>query len=198
MAQKTFYDVLGVSKKATQDEIKKAFRKLAVKYHPDAGGDEEKFKEISEAYETLSDEKKRKDYDTMLQFGGIPGAGAANGYTYTNMGGNWADMFTNMRNGDGAFGGFDFSSIFGGATNAARRPMRGGDLTLDINLTFDEAFAGVSRDVSFNVPSSGELPYPQGDSPFDKRLRLSRQRPRRFPRGQPLGDLADQTVRQLG
>ncbi len=74
---KNFYDVLGVQKNASDQEIKKAFRKLAQKYHPDAGGDEAKFKEISEAYETLSDPKKRKEYDQMLMFGGIPGAAAA-------------------------------------------------------------------------------------------------------------------------
>jgi curved DNA-binding protein len=74
MPQKTYYDILGVSREASADEIKKAFRKLAVKYHPDAGGDESKFKEISEAYDTLSDDKKRKQYDQMLMFGGIPGA----------------------------------------------------------------------------------------------------------------------------
>ena len=76
MAQKTFYDVLGVKRDASEKEIKSAFRKLAQKYHPDAGGDENKFKEISEAYETLSDEKKRKEYDQMLMFGGMPGGGA--------------------------------------------------------------------------------------------------------------------------
>ncbi len=159
MAQKTFYDVLGVKKDASADEIKKAFRKLAVKYHPDAGGDEQKFKEISEAYETLSDETKRKQYDQMLMFGGMPGSGyGSGGYSYTtNVGGNWADMFNNMRNGDGAFGGFDFSTIFGGAAGAqARRPMRGGDLTLAISLTAEEALKGVSREVSYMVPSSGE------------------------------------------
>lgn len=154
MAQKTFYDVLGVKKDASADEIKKAFRKLAVKYHPDAGGDEKKFKEISEAYETLSDDKKRKEYDMMLQFGGMPGGGA--NYTYNGTNVNWADMFTNMRNGDGAFGGFDFSSIFGGAAQQARRPMRGGDLTMSISLTPEEAFNGTSREVSYAVPSTGE------------------------------------------
>ena len=71
--KKTYYDILGVKRDATQDEIRKAFRKLAAKYHPDAGGDEKKFKEISEAYTTLSDEKKRKEYDQLLMFGGIPG-----------------------------------------------------------------------------------------------------------------------------
>lgn len=154
MAQKTFYDVLGVGKNATADEIKKAFRKLAVKYHPDAGGDEQKFKEISEAYETLSDEKKRKEYDTMLQFGGMPGGGS---YQYTNMGGNWADMFSNIRNGDGAFSGFDFSTIFNGAAaGAARRQVRGGDLKFELNLNFEDAFAGTSREVSYTIPSTSE------------------------------------------
>lgn len=163
MAQRTFYDVLGVKKDATADEIKKAFRKLAVKYHPDAGGDEQKFKEISEAYETLSDEKKRREYDQMLMFGGIPGGGygaPGGGYSYTtNVGGNWSDIFNNVRSGDGAFGAnFDFSQIFGGAAGAsqARRSMRGGDLTLTISLTPEEAFKGTSRDVSYMVPSSGE------------------------------------------
>ena len=156
MAQRTFYDVLGVKKDASADEIKKAFRKLAVKYHPDAGGDEQKFKEISEAYETLGDEKKRREYDQMLMFGGMSGGGAG-GYSYsTNVGGNWADMFTNMRGGDG-FGGFDFSTIFGGAAGQqARRSMRGSDLTLTISLTPEEAFKGTKRDVSYMVPSTGE------------------------------------------
>lgn len=162
MAQKNFYDVLGVKKDASTDDIRKAFRKLAVKYHPDRGGDEQKFKEVSEAYETLSDEKKRREYDQMLQFGGIPGAGFGGngGYTTytTNVGGDWSDVFNNIRNGDGAFGGgFDFSSIFGGmGAQQARRPQRGGDLTLSIDLTFDEAFKGTTREVSFMVPSSGE------------------------------------------
>ena len=92
--KKNFYDVLGVSKNASEEEIRKAFRKLAAKYHPDAGGDEKKFKEISEAYTTLSDEKKRKEYDQMLMFGGIPGAdfGGSGGrnrtYTYTTCPGH--------------------------------------------------------------------------------------------------------------
>ena len=72
-----YYDILGVKRDASDDDIKRAFRKLAAKYHPDAGGDEQKFKEVSEAYTTLSDPKKRREYDQMLMFGGIgiiPGA----------------------------------------------------------------------------------------------------------------------------
>ena len=115
MAQKTFYDVLGVKRDASEKEIKSAFRKLAQKYHPDAGGDENKFKEISEAYETLSDEKKRKEYDQMLMFGGMPGGGAGGAYTYTGGAGagGWSDIFSSIFNGDGAFGG-DWGQGFGG------------------------------------------------------------------------------------
>lgn len=167
MAKKNFYDVLGVKRDASADDIKKAFRKLAQKYHPDAGGDEQKFKEVSEAYETLSDAKKRKEYDQMLMFGGIPDAGfggdggRGRGYTTytTNVGGDWGDIFDNMRSGDGAFGGFDFSSIFGGGgagRGAAQRTTKGSDLTMGIDVTFDEAFNGATRKVSFKVPSTGE------------------------------------------
>ena len=122
-----YYETLGVGKQATADEIKKSYRQLANKYHPDLNKDNEeaaqKFKEISEAYTTLSDPQKRKEYDQLLMFGGIPGAdfGGSGGrnrtYTYTTgaNGADWSEIFDNIRNGDGAFGGFDFSSIFGGA-----------------------------------------------------------------------------------
>ena len=105
-AGKTFYDILGVSKSASDKEIKSAFRKLAQKYHPDAGGDEAKFKEISEAYETLSDEKKRKEYDQMLMFGGMPGAGGAYGGGYGAGAGasGWGDIFDSIFSGNGAWG----------------------------------------------------------------------------------------------
>ena len=165
-SNRNYYDILGVKRDATQDDIKKAFRKLAAKYHPDAGGDEKKFAEVSEAYTTLSDEKKRKEYDQMLLFGGIPGAdfggsgGRNRGYSYTtNMGGDWQDIFENIRSGDGAFSGFDFSSLFGGAAGgraASSRPTKGGDLTLEISVGADAAFRGTQRKVTYTVPSTGE------------------------------------------
>ena len=168
MAGKNYYDILGVKRDATQDDIKKAFRKLAAKYHPDTGGDEAKFKEVSEAYTTLSDPAKRKEYDQLLMFGGIPGAdfggsGGRNrgGYTYTGNGGDWSEIFENIRSGDGAFGGFDFSSIFGGQPGGgarSNRPTKGGDLTMTIEVTAEEAFKGAQRKVSYTIPSSGEVP----------------------------------------
>ena len=154
MPSKNFYDVLGVKRNATQEEIKKAFRKLAAKYHPDAGGDEAKFKEVSEAYNTLSEPEKRKEYDQMLQFGGIPGfGGPSGGRTYTtNVDMDWSSIFNNIRGGDG----FDFSSIFGGGAGASPRPMRGEDLNVSIEIPFDDAFAGTTRKVTYRVPSTGE------------------------------------------
>ena len=166
MATQNYYDILGVKRDATQDEIKKAFRKLAAKYHPDAGGDEKKFAEVSEAYTTLSDEKKRKEYDQMLLFGGIPGAdfggsgGRGRGYGYSTVnGGDWQDIFDNIRSGDGAFSGFDFSQIFGGGAAgraANNRPSKGGDLTMTIEVSAEEAFKGTQRKVTYTVPSTGE------------------------------------------
>ena len=156
---KTFYDVLGVKRDASKSDIQKAFRKLAAKYHPDRGGDEAKFKEISEAYNTLSDDKKRQEYDQMLAFGGIPGGGFGGrqgGFTYTTNvnGANFADFFSGFGGGAGAgASGFDFADIFGGR---ASRPVAGSDLTMSVNVSFDEAFKGTSRKATYRVPSTGE------------------------------------------
>lgn len=159
--KQNYYDILGVKRDAAQDDIKKAFRKLAAKYHPDAGGDEQKFKEVSEAYTTLSDPDKRKEYDQLLMFGGIPGAdfGGSGGRARGGYTGDWSDIFENIRSGEGAFSGFDFSSIFGGGAGAgarANRPTKGGDLTMTIEVTAQEAFSGAQRKVSYTIPSSGE------------------------------------------
>lgn len=150
MAQQDYYETLGVSKSASEDEIKKAFRKLAVKYHPDKeGGDEAKFKEINEAYEVLKDKQKRQRYD---QFGHA-GVGEANGGGFSG----------NPFEGFGGFGGqgveFDFggglgdifSQFFGGSTGAQRGPRRGRDVETSINLTFEEAVFGVEKNISLNL-----------------------------------------------
>lgn len=158
-SSKSFYDVLGVSKNASDKDIKTAFRKLAQKYHPDRGGDEAKFKEISEAYDTLSNPEKRKEYDMMLQFGGIPGQG---GYTYAGGAGgpSMADIFGSMFRGEGVGGaygadaaGFDFSDMFGGGRARARK---GSDLKATIDVSFDEALHGARRSVTHRIPSTGE------------------------------------------
>ena len=152
---KSFYDVLGVSKDASEAEIKKAFRSLAVKCHPDSGGDEEKFKEISEAYETLSHPDKRREYDQMLQFGGIPGQGMPGGYTYAGGaapgGAGWGDIFDNIFRGEGAFNA-DWGQGFGGRT----RPRRGSDLSLSVDVSAEDAFRGVTHKVTYRIPSTGE------------------------------------------
>ena len=115
-----YYKTLGVSRDATTDEIKKAFRKLAREHHPDAGGSEAKFKEINEAYEVLSDEKKRKLYD---QYGTanerqIPFGGGMGGNMGDFFGGlDWSEILDRIRKGEGAFGTeWDIGDIFGGAT----------------------------------------------------------------------------------
>jgi molecular chaperone DnaJ len=141
------YKTLGVSKKATEEEIKKAYRKLARKYHPDRNpGDkeaEEKFKELSAAHDVLSDPEKRKEYDAGGMFGGFGGGQGPFG-----QGGGQA----------GGFGGsFDFGDIFGSVFNrgggrAQPRQVRGRDLETEVQLSFDEAINGAQ--VSVTVPKS--------------------------------------------
>lgn len=138
---KDYYEVLGVQKNASKDEIKKAFRTLAGKYHPDKKtGDEAKFKEVSEAYSVLGDEKKRAEYDAYgRSYSGAAGAGQGFG------GFNWNDM--------GGFGGqgveFDLGDIFEGFGFGGGRAKqsRGRDISIDIELTFKESVEGTKRKV---------------------------------------------------
>lgn len=138
---RNYYDILGVAKSASEDEIKKAFRKLAQKYHPDKKeGDEAKFKEISEAYTVLSDKKKRAEYDTYGKtFAGGAPQGGFGGFDFSGF-----DGF--QQNGQ-AFE-FDlgdiFGEFFGGGGGRARR---GRDISIDIELTFKESIFGAERRV---------------------------------------------------
>ena len=145
-----YYEVLGVAKTASQDEIKRSYRKLARKYHPDANPDdpkaEEKFKEVSSAYEVLSDAEKRKMYDAGPSFFGQGGQGAGGFRGYQGgqpVGGEWADLFGNLFGGGlGGFGGG-----FGGA-GRQQRGMRGQDLSVAVRLSFDDALKGVTTKIS--------------------------------------------------
>lgn len=139
---KNYYDILGVDKKASKEEVKKAFRTLAQKHHPDKGGDEAVFKEITEAYSTLSDDKKRREYDSYGQTfnGGGPGAGGFGGFDPSQFGG---------------FGGggveFDLNDLFGGFGDifggGRQRAKRGRDISIDIEVSFKESVLGGSRSV---------------------------------------------------
>lgn len=163
-----YYKTLGVPRTATADEIKKAFRKLARTHHPDAGGDEAKFKELNEAYEVLSDDKKRKLYD---QYGtanenhipqqGWRGGGSVNVEDiFGGAGGgfgSWADILESIRHGEGAFGtDWDFNDMSGFGGGRQPRPRNGQDMNVTLNVTFDEAFKGTEKRVTVRVPGRGE------------------------------------------
>jgi len=143
--KRDYYEVLGVGKGATDAEIKKAYRGLAKKYHPDVNpGDKEaeaKFKEVNEAYEVLSDADKKAKYDQYGHAAFDPAAGAGGGY-----------------GGFGGFGGFDvdlgdiFGSFFGGGSSQQRRngPQRGDDIEVSVTISFEEAVFGCKKDISFS------------------------------------------------
>lgn len=138
---KDYYSILGIDKKASQDDIKKAFRKLAHKYHPDkSGGDEAKFKEASEAYSILSDDKKRAEYDSYGRVfnGGPSGAGGFEGFNGEGFDFSQAGFDFDLND---IFGGF--GDIFGGG----RGVRRGRDISIDIELSFRESIFGVTRRV---------------------------------------------------
>ena len=160
MAKRDFYDVLGVSKNASPDELKSAYRKLAVKHHPDKNpGDkaaEDKFKEASEAYGILSDKEKKQNYDNFGHAAFEGGGGRQSG-------------------GFGGFGGADFSDIFedffgdfgGGGRSRGRRSTnnRGSDLRYDLSITLEEAYEGKKQDIKFSTTEKCDTCKGNGSKP---------------------------------
>jgi molecular chaperone DnaJ len=146
-SKRDYYDILGVQKGASQDDIKKAFKKAALKYHPDReGGDEKKFKEAGEAYEVLSDEQKRAAYDQFGHSAGAANAGGPGGNPFA--GGNpFGGGFDGVQfdfSGAGGFGDI-FSEIFGGMRNRPR------DVQVALAIDFDEAVSGTTRELNLRV-----------------------------------------------
>lgn len=158
--KRDYYDVLGVQRTASKDELKKAYRRLAREYHPDISkqdGSDEQFKEINEAYEVLSDDDKRAAYD---RFGhaGINSSGA--GYGDFSGFGNVADIFEEF------FGGM-------GSRRRRRGPRRGADLRHDISITFEESVFGVERDIEITRPETCENCHGSGAEPGTQPTRCS-------------------------
>lgn len=151
MAKRDYYEVLGVGKGASADEIKKAFRRLAVQYHPDKeGGDETKFKEINEAYEVLKDSSKRQRYD---QFGhaGVGGNGGG-GNPFEGFGGQGQNI--NFDFGDLGLGDL-FGSFFGGGQQSPRQ-NRGNDIETNVEIDFEQAVFGTEVDLNLNLEDTCE------------------------------------------
>lgn len=162
MTKRDYYEVLGVDKSASDDEIKKAFRKAAVKHHPDKeGGDEAKFKEINEAYEVLKDKQKRQRYD---QFGhaGVGGAGGGGngGNPFEGFNFNGQDVHFDF-GGNGAFGDI-FSQFFGGGPQQTYGPSRGRDVETRLTLSFEQAVFG--KEEKINLVLDDECTHCKGST----------------------------------
>ena len=177
---KDYYKILGVEKNATQDELKKAFKKLAMQHHPDRpGGDEKKFKEINEAFQVLGDAEKRKKFDQFgsdfEQQGGWGGAG-----------GSWEDVMNAFRQQQGGagqggfsfnFGGADFGDLFGGfgdlfGGGSSRRnghSSRGRDIQVDVEIDFKEAAFGIEKELSLRKQSKCDVCNGSGGEPGSKK-----------------------------
>jgi len=143
---KDYYKILGVSEDASSDEIKKAFRKLAVKHHPDRGGDELKFKEANEAYDTLKNKQKRQEYDTIRKYG-------------SSMGGQGANFKFTAGGFDDFFGGDFFDEFMSGVGGMGRgrrfrqRPRANKDVSIRISMSIKEVMKSIDRTISVKMPS---------------------------------------------
>ncbi len=158
---KDYYQILGISKSASKDEIKSAFRKLAHQYHPDkGGGNEAKFKEVSEAYSVLGDDNKRKQYDTFGSSGPASGGGYG-GFSGFNQGQDFGGFDFSQFTQGGRGGSFEFDlndilgDFFGGNMGGRRqRVKKGRDISVDLEITFAESIFGVEKEFSLTKNST--------------------------------------------
>lgn len=190
MEYKDYYKTLGVEKTASQDEIKKEYRRLAKKYHPDLNPDDdvaqEKFKEISEAYEVLGDEEKRRQYDLFGSGNNFrggqnfdPSQHGFGSYTYSSSSdGDFSDFFNMFFGGGGHTtssrpGGFDIGDLFGGGAGGSPR-QRSPSYESELNITMEEGFKGTSKNISLNIGGENKslsINVPKGILP-GKKLRV--------------------------
>ncbi len=183
MEYKDYYKILGVEKDASEDEIKKKYRELAKKYHPDLNPDDEKaqdkFKEANEAYEVLGDKEKRKQYDTFgsgNNFSGgqnfDPSQYGFGGGTYTSSsGGDFSDFFNMFFGGGGgsrSASGFDIGDIFGGGGRQERKPS---SYESELSISLEEGFKGTSKNITLNIGGQNKsisINVPKGITPGQK------------------------------
>lgn len=172
--KRDYYEILGVNKSATADEIKRAYRKLAMTHHPDKhGGDDAKFKEIGEAYEALKDPQKRAGYD---QFGHAGAQGNPFGGGGGGAGGGYAGGNPFAGGGAAGFEGFDFSDILnqfmggaaGGSGGGQRGPARGRDLQVNVTIDFMDAVTGVEKEINLSLDDTCEHCAGKGAEPGTK------------------------------
>ncbi len=152
---KDYYKTLGVEKNASKEEIKKAFRKLAHEHHPDKNqGADAKFKEINEAYTVLSDDQKRQQYDTFGSAGPSGFGGGQGGFNGFNGGQGFGGFdfsgFARQQAQGGQSFEFDLGDIFGEFFGGGRRPRKGANITVDVQLTFKESIFGLEKELSIN------------------------------------------------
>ena len=164
MAKRDYYEVLGVNKSSSKDEIKKAYRKLALKHHPDKNkgdkGSEEKFKEASEAYHVLSDDKRKANYD---QFGhsAFQGAGGQGGFGNFDFSSSFSDIFEDVFGDISDFG-------FGSSRRSRRSNNRGNDLRYDISIDLNDSYTGIEKKISYTTYKKCKTCSGSGSKPGSK------------------------------
>ena len=158
MAKRDYYEVLGVNKSASADQIKSAYRKLAIKYHPDKNkgdkGAEEKFKEASEAYHVLSNSERKQNYDNFGHAAFENGGGGRGGFGNFDFSNHFSDIFEDF-----------FGEGFGGGRRSRRSNNRGSDLRYDLSISLEEAFSGKKQDIKFSTSEKCDTCSGSGSKP---------------------------------